>query len=89
MKVHELKTIPPHFGEMKEGFKRWELRRDDRGFRVGDLLHLLEWDAVRSQHTGRHLLVRVERIRSELPGAGLAEGFVIMDIQRVKLEPAD
>ena len=86
MKVHELKTWPQHFGEIVSGVKAWELRRDDRDFHVGDLLNLLEYNAVMSEYTGRSQLVEIVRIRSKLLGDGLAEGFVIMDIRCVKLE---
>lgn len=43
MTVHELKCWPKYFQELKEGRKTFELRRDDRGFKVGDTLWLREW----------------------------------------------
>jgi hypothetical protein len=48
MKTHELKTWPLSFEALLAGQKRHEYRPDDRGFAVGDLLHLREW---RPQHT--------------------------------------
>ena len=84
MKVHELKTHPPFFGWVFGNVnKRWEIRRDDRGFQVGDVLHLREFDPTLNggTYTGRNGLVEIKNITSGAI-AGLAEGFVVLDIER-------
>lgn len=41
---HYLKTWPCYFEETLNGFKRFEVRKNDRGFKIGDLVQLQEWD---------------------------------------------
>lgn len=43
-RVHELKTWPEPFERLWAGDKRHEVRKDDRGYAVGDLLILREYD---------------------------------------------
>lgn len=44
MRVHTLKIWPAPFKAIVDGSKRHEIRVDDRGFAVGDVLHLREWE---------------------------------------------
>lgn len=44
--VHVLKTWPTAFQAMWLGYKAYELRRDDRKYRVGDQVKLLEWEPI-------------------------------------------
>lgn len=43
MAKHNLKTWPEFYDAITAGEKTWEFRRDDRGFRVGDVLVLELW----------------------------------------------
>lgn len=49
MKQHELKTWPSSFDAVWRGTKGYELRNDDRGFAIGDLLVLHEWVPIHEQ----------------------------------------
>jgi len=40
---HILKCWPGPFAAVLDGSKRFEYRVDDRGYRVGDILHLREY----------------------------------------------
>lgn len=53
-KVHQLKTWPMYFTALRQGSKTFELRENDRQFKVGDTLQLREFDpCVRCWGTGR------------------------------------
>lgn len=79
--THELKIAPIYFQDVWDGRKKAELRKDDRGFSVGDELILREWDGER--YTGSGLCVRVTHILRNCPEYGLADGFCILSIERM------
>ena len=43
MKVHDLKTWPRQFRHVRDGLKTFEVRRNDRDYREGDLVILREY----------------------------------------------
>ena len=78
-RVHYLKTWPEPFEAMRAGRKTFELRKNDRGFAVGDMLDLQEWEPGPMRYTGRSILVRVTYI---LHGGrfGLPEELCVMGV---------
>lgn len=79
MKTHELKTVQPHFDHVRSGAKRAEIRRDDRGFAVGDVLVLREYDATTDSYSGREVEVRVTHVLAGYEA--LAPGFVMLSVE--------
>lgn len=83
--THELKCHPEPFQATIDGRKRFEIREDDRGFEVDDLLRLREWRPQRAGslegvYTGREITVLVTYI-SRGPEWGLARGMVVMSVR--------
>lgn len=66
------------FNSIITGVKRFEWRKFDRDFKVGDVLHLREWDETEERYTGRDVCVKCLYIVSE--GFGIPEGFCIISI---------
>ena len=44
MTIHELKILPEYFKAQKAGKKNFEIRKNDRDYKVGDKLVLTEYD---------------------------------------------
>lgn len=88
-RTHELKTWPDPFQAVLDGTKTFEWRRNDRGFEVGDVLVLREWDPgptmpfLRdlSGWTGRRVVVQVDYILAS--GFDLPAGYVVMSIRKL------
>lgn len=78
MKIHELKTWPEFFDQIVAGDKTFELRKDDRGFKVGDALELREYDPKTQTYTGRSIWRSVKHILAHRPDAGCAATFGLM-----------
>lgn len=78
--THDLKTWPKAFQAVFDGRKRYEIRKDDRGFAVGDLLYLREWEPHTESYTGREMMVRVTYM-TKGGEWGLPEGMCVMSIE--------
>ncbi len=79
--THELKTWPAYFKYVKSGSKPFELRKDDRNYKVGDRLILKEYDALEEQYSGDFVIVTVSYILRNASPFGLQEGFVILGLK--------
>ena len=83
--THIVKTWPAYFQAVKRGEKRFEIRRDDRGYQKGDLLEQREYDpqlgvTERQHYTGDHITHRIAYV---LTGGqfGLEPGFVALSLE--------
>ena len=54
MKVHELKLNTKYFDDVKDGTKTFEIRKNDRGYQVGDLLSLSRFKDGNYDHYDRY-----------------------------------
>ena len=75
--IHELKIKREYFDAVANYKKTFEVRRNDRDFKVGDYLGLNEYDEA--EHTGRSLLCQVVYILDD--AAYCKEGYVVMGIK--------
>lgn len=79
--VHDLKIWPEFFEPVVDGRKTFELRRDDRGYRVGEVLRLREFhiEGGKGKYTGRE----VERVITYVSQQGapfLQPGYVALGL---------
>lgn len=62
---HNLKTVQPYFEACWNGVKKFEVRKNDRNFAVGDTVFLREYDADSDTYSGRALMVTVQYVLTE------------------------
>ncbi len=78
--THQLKTHPAPFDAVWHGFKTAEFRKDDRGFEIGDTLHLEEWDPATGMYTGRNM-VRLITHKTTGDQFGIPAGFCMLSME--------
>ena len=79
---HDLKVWPPFFKDIERGNKTYELRKNDRGFELGDILELREYDPNKKDYTGNSTLRRVTYIMTSFQG--LEPGYCIMSLGKIQ-----
>jgi len=82
--THELKTWPVYFQEVWNRNKKFELRKHDRPYQVGDTLILLEYEPTKAEYTGRKIFAEIGYIFSE-PVFGLKDGYCILSLLKITI----
>ena len=79
---HRLKTHPEPFAAALAGHKRHSIRRDDRGYQVGDVVVMVEWDPFARAFTGREAgpFAITSLTRNGPACAGLLDGYVVLGL---------
>lgn len=75
VKMHELKTLPEFFGAQLKGIKKFEVRLNDRDYRLGDILVLQEYSPEHG-YTGKYLHVEITYILNNIDYC--KDGFVVL-----------
>lgn len=76
--THELKIAPRWFEDVQSGRKNFEIRRNDRDFKIGDYLLLKEWE--RGKYTGREITRKIQYIYEGDGTYGLSDEFCILGL---------
>lgn len=89
-KMHVLKCVSEPFNAICDGRKTHEVRVDDRGYMVGDVLVLREYDRKVNEYSGWEVRVLVTYITEGGSWSFLPEGTCVMSIAilRPKLKDA-
>ncbi len=89
-RVLELKCWPDNFRQIKRGVKTCDIRVNDRGYKVGDTLHLREWipsadyDLDGSgEYTGHFVYVQVKHV--VCGQLGIPRGLAVLSISSPQL----
>lgn len=73
-KVHQIRLAKPYFDDVVNGIKTFELRKNDRGYKKGDILEIMEF--ADGKNTGRMVKVLVTYILEDY--TGIEDGYCIM-----------
>lgn len=90
-RMMELKTWPVFFKALVDGTKTFEVRNNDRGFLVGDILILKEWDPDTEKYTGRVEKRRVSYVFHGIAWVGeddYHDDYVVLGFEYTRLEEA-
>lgn len=75
--THALKTWPDYFNDVWVGYKGFELRQNDRNFKLGDLVLLQEYDPEKKEYTRREVKGLISYLLVDVQAFGLKEGYAI------------
>ena len=75
--THELKVWPVYFNEIFKCRKNFDIRKNDRNFKVGDTITFMEWDPSTESYTGRHCHREISYIMGENPFVTLGENVIL------------
>ena len=77
--VHRLKIVEPYFGDVYIGNKTFEVRKNDRDYKVNDILILKDYIPANNSFTGDYIVAHVIYILND--SNYCKDGYVIMGIE--------
>jgi Domain of unknown function (DUF3850) len=75
--LHELKLWPQYFSAVMNREKTFEIRKNDRNFKIGDVLLLKEYNSSAKRYTGRKVL----RTITYITDYAQQDEYVVMGIE--------
>ena len=85
MKLHELKIKEDYFNAILRGEKTFELRKNDRDYKVGDLIHFIKTDGLEYFGHSRDVY-RITYVLKDVPEYGLDKDYCILGIKKLKID---
>lgn len=79
--VHQIRLASGYFEDVAAGVKTFELRKNDRHYRKGDILELMEF--TEGRNTGRLIRAEVTYLLEDY--TGLEDGYCIMAIKIIEV----
>ena len=89
--IHDLKCWPQYFAPAKLGIKSFEVRRNDRDYKIGDILLLREWNPETQDYIGNKcfFLVTYCLYGDKNRTMGVDEGFVFMAVRVIESKESE
>lgn len=83
MKLHELKIKPEYYDEVFWGHKTFEIRKDDRDYKVGDLINF-KVETKEGEYATTEKVYAITYILRNCPQYGLMDGYCILGIRKLE-----
>ena len=84
--IHSIKCVNPFFEDVLAGKKTFEVRKNDRRYKVGDLLLLHEYNPEREIYMKRRCLVEVTYMIKGSSLYGIRIGYAILGIRNFEYD---
>ena len=92
MKLHELKIKYEYLVEIARGAKTFELRKNDRDYQVGDLIHFVDIKDTKQNdkcdcdiYIDNNDLYKITYILKDVPQYGLDKDYCILAIKKLEI----
>ena len=85
MKLHELKIKEEYFDSILHNLKTFELRKNDRDYKVGDLIHFVNVDNSEFKY-GDLFVFQITYILKDVPEYGLDKDYCILGIKKLEIK---
>lgn len=81
--THALKTWANYYKEQENGNKLFELRKDDRPYKIGDKFLSQEFDQHKNEYTGKETTYYITYILRDAEMFGLKQGYCILSLKQI------
>lgn len=88
--IHNVKSWSMFYRDILTGERTSDIRRNDRRYAVGDMMHLHEYDPVKGEYTGEKALVQITYVQTNksnpcaISREALHNDFVVLSIRLVE-----
>ena len=83
MQLHTLKIKEDYFNAILRGEKTFELRKNDRNYQVGDLIHFIKTDGLEYFGHSRDVY-QIIHVLNNVPEYGLDKDYCILSIKELR-----
>lgn len=84
-KHHDLKIIEPYYTQVLIGNKTFEIRKNDRNFKVGDTITLRKYDPLKPNNILETPCTEINGIISYVTDYEQKQGYVVFSFKRFGL----
>lgn len=81
--THAVKTWKLYYELQEQGKKLFELRKDDRPYKIGDKFLSQEFDQTKNEYTGREETYEIAYILRDAEMFGLKQGYCILQLKEI------